>query len=196
MRATRYALWSLLFIAPALIVLPAFATTHADFPGPLGADTGPMAAAGSIIALIVTAFVAPAAAHPAREGFPAWSAAVAVVGVLQLIGILLGYGAASPDTYLAGAYLPGTLVCLNLAALIGIHAWVAADGMGFSPAVGLAAGSAYSLWLLRLCSAQEFGTFQAVSAVGLILALAAAVVVAFVGSAYAQTAAKEPDGSA
>ncbi len=196
MRATRYALWSLLFIAPAIIILPAFATTHADFPGPLGADTGPLAAVGTAVALIVTAFVAPAVAYPEGKGFPAWSAAIAGLGLLQMLGILFGYGAKSPETDLSGAYLPGALVCLNLAALIGLHAWVAAEGMGRSPAVGLATGGAYGLWLLRVCSAQEFGMFQIVSSVGVALAFTVAVAAAFVGSASTKAAAKEPDGSA
>lgn len=193
----RYALWSMLIIAPAMFILPAFMLTMSDLRAPLGADTGPMAATAAIMALMVSAFVAPAIVLPEGRGFPAWSVAFVIAGFVQLFAVLLMCGSGTPDGVVSGAYLPGALVCLNLTALIVIHAWVASAGMGFSPAVGLATGGAYSLWLLRVSMSQELDAFQGLSAVGLLVAFTAGIVAAFVGSAYAQTSpAPEHHGSA
>lgn len=184
----RYALWSMLIIAPTMIIMPALATTLAELREPLGADTGPMAAAIAIMALTMSAVIAPAIVLPASSGSPIWSGALAAGGILELLVLLFSGGAGTPEGLVAGAYVPGALVCLNLTALIALHAWVASVGMGFSPAVGIATGGAYSLWLLGASTAQELGAFHGISAVGLILAFTAATVAAFVGSAYAQTA--------
>jgi|GEM_PF-2485948 len=186
----RYALWSMLIIAPTMLVMPAFISTLADLREPLGSDTGPMAAATAIIALMITAFVAPAIVLPEGSGFPSWSGAVGIAGLVQLFAMLFGYGSETPTSDLAAAYVPGALVCLNLTILIVIHAWVAGEGMGFSPAVGLATGGAYGLWLLRASTSQGLDAFQAVSVAGLIVAFTVAIIAAFVGSAYVQTAPK------
>lgn len=188
MRPVRYALWSLLVIAPAFLILSAFGGTYADLREPIGPDTGLMTVMATAIALAVSALIAPGIVRSDAPGLPGWAAGLALAAALQLpAAVLMGIGG-PPTSLWNGAYVPGALVCLNILTLIFLHVWVAAVGMGRSPAVGLVTGGAYGAWVFRVGSAQEFDAFMAISSVGAILAMTAAIVAAFVGSAYGQTA--------
>ena len=178
MRPVRYALWSLLVIAPAFILLSAFGMTLADLREPLGPDTGLMTMIATAMSLAVTAAIAPGIVRPDASGTPGWAAGLAIAAALQIPVAMLARIDGPPASLWSGAYVPGAFVCLNILALMLTHVWVAAAGMGRSPFVGLATGGAYGALVFRVGSAQGFDRFMAVSCVGAVLALIVATVVA------------------
>lgn len=174
---TRYALWSMLAIAPAFLLIAAFAGSR-PLNEPLGPLTGLMSVIATAIALGVSALVAPGIVDPRNSEPPGW-AILGVFAAFAQIATAMAIGFDGPATVWTGAYLPAALVCLNILALILIHVWVAAAGMGYSPAVGLATGAACGAWVFRFGSAQGFDAFVVVSYAAVAMAFIAATVAVF-----------------
>src|SRR5690349_18084705 len=112
-KPVRYALWSLLVIAPTMIILPSLVMTLADVPATSGSDSGPMTATLSIFALMLTAFVAPVIVLPERKAFPFWTVGGVAVGFLQLFALLFGFASGAEGTMAFSVHIPAVVVCLN-----------------------------------------------------------------------------------
>jgi hypothetical protein len=177
MRPIKYALWSMLVIAPLGFTLLLLSGAMFDAPRLTSADMAPMTSVMAIVAFMLTAFIAPCVVEPEGTCLPTWSAAAIVVGFVQLFALLVLY-VDPPTAAWSAAYVPGAIVCLNLAALVLVHVWVACERFKLPVAVGLGLGAACAGWVIQAGSAPEFGLFHAVSAITLGGAFIAGIVCA------------------
>lgn len=184
----RYALWSMLAIAPAFIILPIFCSSLAEAGGAVGPRTGLLAMLATAIAAGITATIAPGIVRPESRTVPGWSI-IGMTACFAQIALAILLDIDGPANVWTGAYVPGALVCLNVLALILIHVWVASVGMGFSPAVGLLTGSAYGAWVFRVGCAQTFDAFMGVSGIAFGLSFIVACAVALRGGSSASAPA-------
>jgi hypothetical protein len=175
---TRLVLWSLSIVIPLGFGLMLHSAALTDLPGLTATDVAPITAVLSIVALMLVAFLAPAVARPESREIPGWSYILFFAGIAQLFAVLLIYTDVPGPSAWRNVYLPGALVCLNLAALIVLHAWTAGEGLGFPPLVGLVVGGACSAWILHAGGTTSLGAFHAASAAAVAGTLITAVIVA------------------
>lgn len=172
----RYALWSMLAIAPAFLLLTGFGSSKISLHEPLGPHTGLMTMLATAVALGSSMLIAPGIVDP-RSSTPGWAFA-GVAAAFAQIALTFVLDVDGPASVWTGAYVPGAFVCLNVLVLVLIHVWVASAGMGFSPAVGIATGGLYGAWACRIGGAQSFDAFVGASCVVVALAFIAAMVAA------------------
>ncbi|HTK60226.1 MAG TPA: hypothetical protein VL283_03410 [Candidatus Baltobacteraceae bacterium] len=176
MRPIRYALWSMLVIAPLGLTLILLAGAVFDGPRLEPADMGPMTSVLAVGAFLVTALIAPGLVDPERKSLPTWSGVAIAAAFGQFFALFFVYQ--DTASLWSTVYVPGIVVCLNLTALILVHVWVACEGFGFGPSIGLGLGGACAGWIIKAGSAAEFGSFHAVSAIAIVSAFAAGIVCA------------------